>query len=133
MTKDGFIGHLIGYADAQRLPVRANITVTHARYSEAQWHLQTSEEPIQSRVLLVATSTYQHPNIPESGNLASSIVNISASDYRHPDTLPPGRVMVIGSAQSGMQIVDDLLDAGREVLCRPERPVAFPVVIAAAT
>ena len=96
--------------------VRANITVTHARYSEAQWHLQTSEEPIQSRVLLVATSTYQHPNIPESGNLASSIVNISASDYRHPDTLPPGRVMVIGSAQSGMQIVDDLLNAGREVL-----------------
>lgn len=116
MTKDGFIDYLVGYADAQRLPVRANITVTHARYSEAQWHLQTSKEPIQSRVLLVATSTYQHPNIPESGNLASSIVTISAADYRHPDTLPPGRVMVIGSAQSGMQIVDDLLDAGREVL-----------------
>ena len=56
-------------------------------------------------------------------------MTISAADYRHPDTLPPGRVMDIGSAQSGMQIVDDLLDAGREVLLSTERPVAFPVMM----
>ena len=126
MTKDGFIDYLVGYADAQRLPVRANITVMHAPEDGGAMLPQTSAGPIQSRVLLVATSTYQHPNIPRAATSTSSIVTIIRPTTVRPDTLPPGRVMVTGSAQSGMQIVDDLSDAGREVLLSLERPVAFP-------
>ena len=38
-----------------------------------------------------------------------------ATDYRNPESLPPGGVLVVGSAQSGSQIVEDLQVGGREV------------------
>ena len=43
------------------------------------------------------------------------------ADYRAPDKLPAGRILVVGSAQSGGQIVEDLLRAGREVLLSVSR------------
>ena len=38
------------------------------------------------------------------------------ADYRAPEQLPPGRVLVVGSGQSGSQITHELLGAGREVV-----------------
>ena len=38
--------------------------------------------------------------------------------YRNPDQLKPGGVLIIGSAQSGVQIAEELIEAGRPVyLC----------------
>jgi putative flavoprotein involved in K+ transport len=43
---------------------------------------------------------------------------LHTADYRSPDRLPPGAVLVVGSGQSGCQIAEDLLAAGRTVyLC----------------
>lgn len=40
---------------------------------------------------------------------------IHSSQYRRPDQLPPGEVLVIGTGQSGCQIAEDLHLAGRRV------------------
>ena len=37
-------------------------------------------------------------------------------DYRNEEALPPGRVLVVGSAQSGCQIAEELHEAGRDVV-----------------
>ena len=38
--------------------------------------------------------------------------------YRNPDQLKPGGVLIIGSAQSGVQIAEELIEVGRPVyLC----------------
>ena len=40
---------------------------------------------------------------------------IDAKGYRNPAALPPGKVLVIGSGQTGCQISEELHEAGREV------------------
>ncbi len=86
------------------------------------WVLQTSAGPMRARALIVATSTYQSTSIPAfAQRISPAILSLSAADYRAPDQLPPGRVLVVGSAQSGGQIVEDLLAGGREVLLSVSR------------
>ncbi len=46
------------------------------------------------------------------------ILQLPAGQYRNPQSLPPGAVLVVGSAQSGAQIAEELYQAGRRVyLC----------------
>jgi putative flavoprotein involved in K+ transport len=52
---------------------------------------------------------------PIASRLPPRLVQVSALDYRRPDQLPVGAVLVVGAGQSGGQIVEDLLKAGRPV------------------
>ncbi len=47
--------------------------------------------------------------------MPSSLLQLSALAYRRADQLPPGSVLVVGGGQTGGQIVEDPLGAGREV------------------
>jgi putative flavoprotein involved in K+ transport len=50
--------------------------------------------------------------------MPDNIVQLHTADYRSAEALPPGAVVIIGSAQSGCQIAEDLLKADRTVyLC----------------
>jgi putative flavoprotein involved in K+ transport len=71
---------------------------------------------IRSRNVVVATGLYQKPKIPFYGkNLPANITHIHSGKYRNPGALPPGAVLVVGSAQSGCQIVEELYQSGRKV------------------
>jgi putative flavoprotein involved in K+ transport len=43
-------------------------------------------------------------------------VQIDADTYRNEEALPPGRVLIVGSGQSGCQIAEELREAGRDVV-----------------
>lgn len=69
--------------------------------------------------IVVASGMMQAPRIPRFRDLFPDwLLQLHASDYRSPERLPPGAVVVIGGGQSGCQISMDLVHAGREVyLC----------------
>ena len=46
---------------------------------------------------------------------SAGVVQIHSCDYRNPDQLPDGAVLVVGGGASGSQIADELLRAGRRV------------------
>ena len=48
--------------------------------------------------------------------LPGRVAQLHAADYRGPGQLPDGAVLVVGSAQSGCQIAEDLLAGGRRVV-----------------
>jgi putative flavoprotein involved in K+ transport len=58
--------------------------------------------------------------------LSPEIVQLHSSEYRNPETLPPGAVLVVGAAQSGPQIAEDLFEAGREVYLATSRTGRIP-------
>jgi putative flavoprotein involved in K+ transport len=69
-----------------------------------------------ARNVVLANGAYQRPRIPPSAaNLPGHIAQLHSHDYRNPQQLPDGAVLVVGTGQSGGQIAEDLLDAGREV------------------
>ena len=46
---------------------------------------------------------------------SSRLVQLVPGDYRRPEALPPGGVLVVGASASGLQIADELARAGRDV------------------
>ena len=77
-----------------------------------------------ARQVIVATGGYHDPIVPPyAGALDPSILQIHSSEYRNPESMPEGAVLVVGTGQSGCQIAEDLHLAGRAVhLCVGEAP-----------
>lgn len=66
--------------------------------------------------VVLAVGGYHVPVIPAIGRgLPESVTQLHSADYRNPDVLPDGAVLVVGSGQSGAQIAEDLHLAGRQV------------------
>jgi putative flavoprotein involved in K+ transport len=54
------------------------------------------------------------------------VLQTDPTRYRHPDDLPDGAVLVVGSGASGCQIGDELLRAGRTVFLSVSRHRRVP-------
>ncbi len=65
---------------------------------------------------MVATGDQNLPLVPPlARTLPDRIAQYHTANYRGPAMLPTGAVLVVGSAQSGCQIAEDLLAAGRSL------------------
>jgi putative flavoprotein involved in K+ transport len=105
------------YADTVRAPVVTGAGVTRvAPRGEGGFELETSQGPVVAREVVVATGGFHVPRFPEVGSaLPGRISQLHSHAYRRESDLPPGAVLVVGSGQTGVQIVEELQDAGREV------------------
>ncbi len=120
MLKDEIVAYLEGFARMVEPPIREGVAVTRvSRGADGRLAIETSAGPLTADHLVVATGGYDLPIVPPYAHaLDKAITQIHSVDYRNPDQLPPGAVLVVGSGQSGVQIMEDLHLAGRKVhLC----------------
>jgi putative flavoprotein involved in K+ transport len=110
------------YAAAVTAPIRSGARVVSLRYADPGYQVLVEEgagaAPAEFRAasVVAATGAYQRPHLPPGCPGPGPGITVLASDaYRNPDQLPPGAVLVAGSGQSGVQIADDLIRAGRRV------------------
>ena len=119
---DGFaplaetIEYIEGYAQSFAAPVREGVTVTALRARDGGYALETSTGDVLASNVVLATGAFQRPTAPAAG-AESAVVELQqhTSAYRSPAQLPDGGVLIVGSGQSGCQLADELLDAGRDV------------------
>ncbi|MFT7650904.1 MAG: putative flavoprotein involved in K+ transport [Limisphaerales bacterium] len=124
MGSDGIVGVLERYANHIAAPIRCGVNVRSVeraveRKADAGFVVKTDEVEFQAANVVLATGPYQRTLVPAiSAQLPVHIVQLTASSYTQPGTLPQGAVLVVGSGGSGVQIAEDLIDAGRETyLC----------------
>jgi len=111
---------------AARLPVVEGAEVFSARRSGARWRVDTSRGPLLADAVVVASGFQNVPRRPDYASaLPSEITQLHAADYRRPDELGDG-VLVVGGGQSGVQIADDLLDGGKRVYVATSRVGRLP-------
>jgi putative flavoprotein involved in K+ transport len=117
LGRDAWIAELESYARAASLPVRTHANVTAVeRDGDAFVVTVEGQERLQTRSVVVAAGVANIERRPAAAAGVDRRVGIfTTATYRRPAQLPPGAVLVVGSAQSGCQIAEDLLDAGREV------------------
>lgn len=117
MPRDEIVRHLVAYAQSFQAPVWEGVNVSALGPSDhGSFLLRTSSGDIRSRQVVLASGGYQKPHRPEgAAQLPPSLHVIDAEDYANPESLPPGKVLVIGSGQTGCQLAEDLVDAGRDV------------------
>jgi putative flavoprotein involved in K+ transport len=117
---DGFAHHtevlqwIERYAAEVGAPVREQTRVTSLDRRGDGWSVVTDDGELRSRAVVLATGPFQRARVPAlSADLPASIVQIHSMDYRNPELLPDGAVLVVGSGASGAQIAEELVAAGR--------------------
>ncbi|HEX3053485.1 MAG TPA: NAD(P)/FAD-dependent oxidoreductase [Aggregatilineaceae bacterium] len=104
------------YLQRFNLPVRFGIEATSLTPNDHHYTVTTTAETFNARNVVIATGLYQSPKVPPfAANLSASIHQVHSSEYRSPDRLPSGAVLVVGSGQSGCQIAEELYQLGRKV------------------
>ena len=119
LARDDLVGHFERWARSFGAPVRCGVEVRAVRRSGDGFDVETSDGRYRARNAVVATGTYQAPHIPPvAERLPRRVKQLAADDYKRPDMLPPGAVLVVGAGQTGCQIAEELHEAGRDVwLC----------------
>ena len=117
MGRDDVVAYLERYAARIEAPVREGVAATSLAPGEGGgFLLETSAGEIAARSVVLATGSYQRPHRPAcASTLPADLPQIGVEEYRNPAVLPPGRVLIVGSGQSGCQIAEELHEAGREV------------------
>lgn len=64
---------------------------------------------------MAATGPFQKPVIPPIAPVNDALVQIHSAQYRNPEQLPEGAVLVVGAGSSGTQIADELQRSGKQV------------------
>jgi putative flavoprotein involved in K+ transport len=116
MPRDELVAYFEAYIERFEVPVRYGIRVTSIEPTEAGYLVCTDEGEFEAANVVIATGLHQQPKIPPfSTNLPAEIHQLHSSEYRNPEALPAGAVLVVGSAQSGCQIAEELYRSGRVV------------------
>jgi putative flavoprotein involved in K+ transport len=124
MVKDEIVRYIEEYVAFFNPPVEEGVDVSALRRHGIGFELTTSRGAITAEQVVLATGGYPVPVVPSfAANLPADIVQVHSSEYRNPEQLPEGAVLVVGSGQSGCQIAEDLHLKGRQVhLCVGNAP-----------
>jgi putative flavoprotein involved in K+ transport len=109
-TKGPVVDYLQAYAAAFNLPVRLNAKATELRRLEdGSFQVHTADATYQARQVVVATGPFQVPFVPPvAAKLDASVTQMHSAEYRNPQALPEGPVLVVGGGNSGFQIAEEL-------------------------
>ncbi len=101
---------------ASSLPVREHAAVQSLVRRDDDYVLQTPDDELVARSVVIATGNQNVPRVPPIAvEVPLGVQHCHVASYRNAAQLPPGAVLVVGSAQSGCQIAEDLAATGRDV------------------
>jgi putative flavoprotein involved in K+ transport len=118
VPRDEVVAYLAGYAARLTAPVHEGVAVTALRPAPGgRLELETSGGTVRAATVVVCTGAFQRPHRPPVADaFPTGTAVLDAADYRRPSDLPEGRVLVVGSGQTGCQLAEDLHLAGRDVV-----------------
>ena len=89
--------------------------------------VETDAGSWEATAVVVASGAFNQPRVPAiSASLPAALDQVTPLDYKRPDQLRPGRVLVVGASATGIQIADELLRSGREVTVAVGEHVRMP-------
>jgi putative flavoprotein involved in K+ transport len=116
MTMPELIGFLDDYATTIGAPVETNTTVTSVRATDDGFRVVTNGDEWRCRTVVLANGACREPDLPPvASELPDGLTSITAADYRNPDQLEHGGVLVVGAAATGIQLADEIHRSGRPV------------------
>jgi len=118
MPRDEIVETFEGYVVRYQLPVQyqTRVLAVEQQADGNSYCVRSAEAAFEARNVVIATGLFQQHKLPAfSSELSTNLTQLHSGQYRNPDALPPGAVLVVGSAQSGCQITEELYQSGRKV------------------
>ena len=115
-TMPEVIDFLDGYAQTISAPVEAQTTATSVRANDSGYRVGTDQGEWQCKTLVMAMGACNIPNVPKLADaVPAGITSVTPMDYRNPDQIEDGGVLVVGASATGTQIGDELHRSVRPV------------------
>jgi putative flavoprotein involved in K+ transport len=110
------IEFIASYAKTISAPVRTHTTVASVRRTESGYLVRTDQGDWLCRAVAVASGACNIADVPTFANrVPRSIMQLTAQEYRNPEQLADGGVLVVGASSSGSQIAYEIHRSGRPV------------------
>lgn len=111
-----FAGYLQAYATTLNVPVRSGVEVTAIERNGRGYQVATDAGDWQARAIVIATGSCDIAYRPAMAHrLSPSIRQLVPSQYRAPDQLPTGGVLIVGASSTGVQLAEEIHSSGRPV------------------
>jgi putative flavoprotein involved in K+ transport len=119
---DGFmampevVDFITGYAKHIAAPVQTGTTVTSVRRTDDGYRVTTDNGEWQCAVVVLASGSFNVPHLPVFADaVPAAVTTITPNQYRNPDSVAEGGVLVVGASATGVQIAHELQRSGRQV------------------
>jgi putative flavoprotein involved in K+ transport len=113
--RDEVVDYLTDYVRHFDLPVELESRVRAIRRTGGTYLLELDDRTYEADQVVVATGPFQVPFMPViSERLDPEVVQLHSTEYRSPDAIPGGSVLVVGGGNTGFQIAEEL-SGSREV------------------
>jgi putative flavoprotein involved in K+ transport len=111
------IDFIASYAKVISAPLRTHTTVASVRSTEAGYTVRTDQGDWLCRAVVLASGACNIACVPAFANqVPRSIARLAAHEYRNPQRLSDGGVLVVGASSSGTQIAYEIHRSGRPVI-----------------
>ena len=121
------VAYLERYAEAIAAPVRTHTAVTSVRRADEGYVLSTSQGEWRAPVVVLASGACNIATVPPLADaVPAQIQTLTPMQYRNPDALEPGGVLVVGASASGVQIADEIQRSGRPVTLSVGEHIRMP-------
>jgi putative flavoprotein involved in K+ transport len=127
MTMGEVVEFIDRFAALTRAPVRTDTTVTSVRRTDDGYHVTTNRGEIACRTVVIASGACNQPAVPALRQaIPDAVEQITPFNYRGPDQLPDGGVLVVGASATGVQLAAELQRSGRPVILSTGEHVRLP-------
>ncbi len=117
------------YAHVISAPVQTHTQVTSVRPSNDGYAVATNQGDWHCRSVVIASGACNIPHIPAIAEAVPATINmITPVQYRNPDELEEGGVLVVGAGATGVQIADEIHRSGRPVTLAAGEHIRAPRV-----
>ena len=127
MTMGEVVEFIERFATVSGAPVRTGADVTSVRRTDDGYAVTTSRGEIRCRTVVIASGACNRPAVPAfSDAVPASVEQLTPFDYRNPDQLPDGGVLVVGASATGVQLAAEIRRSGRPVTLSVGEHVRLP-------
>jgi len=127
MTMGEVIDFISLYAMSSGAPVRTNTTVTSVRQADTGYQVTTNQGDLSCRTVVLASGACNVPSVPSLRQaVPATVLSFTPFDYRNPDHLPEGGVLIVGASATGVQLADEIHRSGRPVTLSVGEHVRLP-------
>jgi putative flavoprotein involved in K+ transport len=119
---DGFrtmpevIAFIDRYAQTIAAPVQTHTRVMSVRPTDAGYLMRTDRGEWHCRTLVLATGACNIASVPRVAEaVPASVRTLTPMEYRNPDQLEHGGVLVVGASATGVQLAAEIQRSGRPV------------------
>ena len=116
MTMPEVADFITDYAALIAAPVQSGTPVSSVRRSNGEYRVTTNRGEWRCETVVVATGAFNVPHVPPcSEAVPSSVAALTPREYRNPEQLGEGGVLVVGASATGVQIASEIQVSGRQV------------------